>query len=289
MFSLEGLFDLHIHAGPDLVERLGDDMQFAIRGRDAGMAGMAVKAMLENTVSRAYYVNMAVPGFRMVGGVCLNYSVGGINPAAVDTALRAGGRIVWMPTAHARFHAELKGELGSWGHAGLKLYNPPGVKGISILNEDGSLTREMRDVVEIVGQHRALIGTSHLSPEEIVKLAAYCRGEGVKMIVNHLGWTPAYDLALAKEVVAHGGHIELTAVTFGGFTHKMAIADAVKIIAEIGVERIVLATDAGAIRFPTPSEMLRTFGENLLLQGVKEADIRRMMRENPLALISDAS
>lgn len=287
MFTLDGLFDLHVHAEPDLVIRAGDDMQFAVKCKEAGMVGFAVKAMLESTVSRAYYVNKAVPGFRMVGGVCLNYSVGGINPAAVDSTLRAGGRIVWMPTGHSKFHAEIKGELGNWGQANHRLYNPPGAEGLSILDEKEELTAEIKAVVELVKQHNALIGTSHLSPKEIIGLVKYCEKERVKVIVNHLGWTPAYNLDMAKEAIDHSAHIELTAVTFGGYTHKMAIGDAVGMIKELGIDNVVLATDSGARRFASPHETLRTFGENLILQGIDENDVKRMMSKNPLELIAD--
>jgi len=33
MFTLEGLFDLHIHAGPDIFGRIGDDLDFAIEAQ----------------------------------------------------------------------------------------------------------------------------------------------------------------------------------------------------------------------------------------------------------------
>ena len=285
MFTLEGAFDLHVHAAPDLVMRSGDDMQFALLGRDAGMAGIAVKAMLESTVSRAYYVNKAVSGFHMVGGVCLNYSVGGINPAAVDTTLRSGGRVVWMPTGHSKFHAIIKGELGNWGKADHRLYTPPRATGLSIFDDQGRLTCEIKDVVSLVKQHNALIGTSHLSPEEILELCKYCQKEKVKLVVNHLGWTPTYDLALGKAALEYGAYVELTAVTFGGYAHKMEIEDAAFWIREMGVNHLVLATDAGARRFASPPEMLRIFGENLILQGIPETDVRQMMGLNPLSLV----
>ena len=224
MFTLEGTFDLHVHAFPDVVERLADDLSIARKCKEAGMSGIAIKAMQESTTSRAYYVNQLLPDFRMVGGICLNYPVGGINPSAVDTSLRCGGRIVWMPTIQSKFHAKLKGKLGR-GSAGLYYYNPAGAQGICILDQQGELTGEIKEVVALVKEHNALIGTSHLSPEEILKLVRYCRQEKVKIILNHLGWTPQYSLELAQEAVAQQAYVELTAVTFGGYTHKMAIQD----------------------------------------------------------------
>ena len=45
-----------------------------------------------------------VPGLEVFGGIALNLTVGGINPAAVEHMTRVSGgwgRIVWMPTFDA--------------------------------------------------------------------------------------------------------------------------------------------------------------------------------------------
>lgn len=286
MFSMEGTFDIHVHAYPDVIPRVDDDLTIARKCKEAGMCGIAVKGMQESTVSRAYYVNKLVENFRMVGGICLNYPVGGLNPSAVDTCLRSGGRIVWMPTLQAKFHAQLKGKLGK-GSAGLYYYNPAGATGISILDEQGNLLPEMKEIVALVKEHNALIGTSHLSPEEIVKLVCYCEQEGVKISLTHLGWTPEYNMKLAEEVIAHKAVVELTAVTFGGYTHKMKIGDCVDFIHTLGTEHLVLATDAGAVRFAQPCEYLRTFAEALIAGGISETDVRAMMSSKPLSLIAE--
>jgi len=170
VFTLDGVIDLHVHAGPDVLGRVGDDIDIATGCRDAGMAGMAVKAHLESTSSRAYHTNKAVPGFRYIGGVCLNYPVGGINPAAVDACLRLGGRVVWMPSGHSRFHAEVTGALGNWGYSDMDIYNPADAAGISVLDTDGQLTAATREVVALVHEYDALLATSHLSPQEIQRL-----------------------------------------------------------------------------------------------------------------------
>lgn len=287
MFELNGVFDLHVHANPCLLPRIGDDLDFAKLGKEYGMAGIAVKAHLESTASRAYYVNKLIEGFRYVGGICLNYPVGGINPAAVDACLRMGGRIVWMPSAHSKFHAKLKGELGNWKHSGMKLYNPPGAKGITILDESNQLTSEIKDVVRLVKENNALIGTSHLSPEEIVILTKYCKDEKVKIILNHLRWVPEYSLELGKEAIKHGAYIELTATTLLRLGERVEISEVVGIIKELGVNSIVIGSDAGGVRSPSPAEALRVVGNNLLMHGMSEADLKQMMCIKPIEVLDD--
>ncbi len=43
------------------------------------------------------------------GGIVLNLNVGGINPAAVDVALKMGAVEVWMPPIHSLAHYQATG------------------------------------------------------------------------------------------------------------------------------------------------------------------------------------
>jgi hypothetical protein len=291
VFQLDGAYDLHVHAGPDLFERVADDVETASRYAAAGMAGMAVKAHLESTASRAYHVNSllhdrGVDSFRYIGGICLNYPVGGINPAAVDACLRSGGRIVWMPSGHSRFHGEIKGTLGNWGYGDMKLYTPPDARGISVFDDAGELTPETRDVVAMVRDHHAVLATSHLSPPEILALSAFAQPLGAKIVVTHLRWTPEYDLALGEAAVANGATIEIAASTVGGYENRCSLAEAVQITRTLGPRHVVISSDAGSPRYPVPAELLRAFGENLSQAGVAASDLRQMMVDNPAALIA---
>ena len=43
---------------------------------------------------------------KVFGGVALNQTVGGLNPYAVELALRMGGRMVWFPTLSSAAHID---------------------------------------------------------------------------------------------------------------------------------------------------------------------------------------
>lgn len=287
MFELTGAIDMHVHAGPDLIGRVGDDIDIATGCRDAGMAGMVVKAHLESTASRAYHTNRAVTGFRYVSAVCLNYPVGGINPAAVDACLRLGGRVVWMPSSHSRFHAQVTGKLGDWGFRDMSIYTPAGAAGISILDDHGEVTAATREVVSLIREHRAVVATSHLSPAEILALARLAREQRVKLVLTHIRWTPECDLALGQAVVELGGVVEIACSTVGGYTNRLPLAEAVAMIRTLRPENVVLASDAGGIRHPSPSEALRVLANNLIESGVSAADLRTMLCDNPARLLQE--
>ena len=117
LIDVAGAIDMHCHPFPDLFPRLADDIDIAIAARDAGLKALMLKCHHESTVSRAYLIQRIVPGIRVFGGVVLNSYVGGINPAAVEAALRLGGKEVWMPTIDAGYHAEVHGGTGGYAVA----------------------------------------------------------------------------------------------------------------------------------------------------------------------------
>lgn len=282
---MTGVIDLHVHTAPDLFPRVGDDLEIARACAAAGLSGMAVKCHYESTANRAYLVNQQVDGFTMYGGVALNYAVGGVNPAAVHACLAVGGRVVWMPSGHSCYHAEQTGTLGGWGNSFMQLYNPPGAEGISVLDEDGRLTDATKEVIALIGERSALLATSHLSPPEIVAVVDEARSRGVRTLVNHVLYMPKCDLGFVEDIVARGAFVEICAVTVGGFWNRLSLDDARAVIERAGADHVVLASDGGGIQTPRPPEVLRVFADNLLLTGVPEKDLRRMMIDNPRELL----
>lgn len=278
--------DLHVHAAPDLTDRIGDDVEIARACAANGMAGMAVKAHVESTASRAIHTKRQIPKFNYIGGICLNYPVGGINPSAVEACLRLGGRIIWMPSGHAKFHADTFGTLGLWPASGLLLPSPRGALGISVLNDEGELTTDTKDVVALAREHNALVATSHLSPREGLALVQYCQAMDVKSLITHIGWTAAYDFEYARAASEAGAFMEITASVVASFAPRFPLADVMTLIDELGPERIILASDAGGVLAPAPHEILRVLGRNLSHNGITDEALRIMMCENPIYLVS---
>jgi hypothetical protein len=102
--TLDGAIDIHAHCDPDSTPRSIDAIDLAKLAHARGMRGLVLKNHYEPTASLAYIVRKEVPGIEIFGGIDLNRSVGGINPAAVErmTMDKGGwGRVVWMPTFDA--------------------------------------------------------------------------------------------------------------------------------------------------------------------------------------------
>src|SRR5206468_1325770 len=94
-----------------------------------------------------------VPGIEIFGGIALNRTVGGVNPAAVDrmTKVKGGwGRVVWMPTFDAENQVRYSKE------------NRPFVP----VSRGGELQPEVREVLAVIARNNLTLATGHSSPEE---------------------------------------------------------------------------------------------------------------------------
>src|SRR4030088_3419401 len=102
--TLSGAIDMHAHADPDGTPRKIDAIDLARLAKERGMRAIVLKNHYEPTASLAYIVRKEVPGIEIFGGISLDLTVGGVNPAAVEhmTHVTGGwGRLVWMPTFDA--------------------------------------------------------------------------------------------------------------------------------------------------------------------------------------------
>jgi hypothetical protein len=283
LIDVEGAIDLHCHPFPDLFPRLADDIDIAIAARNAGMKALVLKCHHENTVSRAYLVQRMVPDIRIFGGVVLNSYVGGINPAAVEAALRLGGKEVWMPTVDAGYHAQVHGGTGGYdaqkgGRSG---------EGIWVTDREGRLRPEVSEVLSLVAQHQAILGTCHLSPKEIVALVKAAREVGVeKIVVTHPFFkVPNLDLDTIEELGRLGAMPEFGYCTVSPAWHYATVERVAEAISRVGPSRCLLVSDTGQRHNPLPSEALRVFAQTLFERGadggIDQSAIRSMIESNP--------
>src|SRR5262252_6416500 len=111
--TLSGTIDMHAHADPDGVPRKLDAIDLARLTKERGMRGIVLKNHWEPTASLAYIVRKEVPGIEVFGGVSLDLSVGGVNPAAVDYMPkdRGGhGKVIWLRHRDAEAKVKRQGQ-----------------------------------------------------------------------------------------------------------------------------------------------------------------------------------
>jgi hypothetical protein len=270
---LEGAVDLHVHSAPDVDRRRFNDLELARAAKDAGVGAVLIKSHQNSTVERAWLVSQCVPGIRVYGGLVLNETVGGLNPAAVRLALELGARQVWMPTRSARNHRAYHGQPG----------------GITILDEQGGLLPVVDEILRAMAQSDCILGTGHLSPQETSVLIDAAQKLGVpKILVTHPEWGPTHHSCEAQKELAQRGEVFFERC-FVSTTHLCGCVPFETIeraIIDTGVERTILSTDLGQPETPPPAEGLRLYAERLRSTGFSVDQIRDMMQTNPERLLA---
>lgn len=284
---LRGAIDLHTHSAPSLFARLLDDIGLAEQARAAGMRAVLYKAHEQDTTGRAALVRKAVPGIEAFGGVVLNHIAGGLNPHAVDAAIKLGARMVWMPTFSAQRHLDYYGGSHYGGAMRPKAGPRPVERGLTVLGDRGELRPEVGEILGLIAEADICLSTGHLGLDEIRVLVPAARRAGVKkLLITHpdlslSGIPPEAQKALADE----GAIIEKDVNTLTPPWTSIGLEALIKSIREIGPARCVLATDYGQLHSPAPVEGLRIFIQLCLEQGLSPEEIRSMVAVNPARLL----
>jgi hypothetical protein len=281
---LEGAIDLHVHYGPSFFSRWGDALDVAQVCAQAGMAAILLKAHEGSSVGEAAIADRLTPSLHVVGGVVLNRYVGGINPAAAEAALRLGGRCVWFPTIDAHAHAEAFGSTGAYPVQRGGIESPTGFR---VLDDDGNILDECREVLALASEHDALVATGHLGGREVTALFAAARGQGVsRFLIQHPSFpVPGLSAAELAPLVAEGAVAELTYLNVSPLWQLSTVAQAAEMLARLGGDAVVISSDAGQAHNPSPPEALRSFAQALYEQGVASSDIAKALCATPRRLL----
>jgi hypothetical protein len=291
---LEGAVDLHVHPAPSPLPRRIDAADAARLAAEAGFRAIVVKSHHHSTVTDVLALEQekTLPhGVRVFGGIALNGPVGGLNPKAVDLALKMGGRIVWFPTIgspqHIRHHAEHPNLKFPKLAVQLKPEEP-----IDILADgNGRVREEVYEILESIKEADAILASGHLAPDRITKLFEAAREVGVeRMLVNHPNFVVEATHEDGRRWVELGAYIEHSLCMYdeeSSFYH-WDVDTLVAWIEAVGAERSTLGSDLGQMNNPLPTEAFRKIVAKLLDRGLREDEVRRMVSENPAELLGIA-
>jgi hypothetical protein len=269
--TLEGAIDFHTHAAPDGVPRKIDVLELARMAKAAGMRAIVIKNHYGPTAPLAYVVREAVPGIEVFGGVALNLTVGGVNPAAVEwmTKVEGGyGKVVWLPTFDSEAQVELTGEQ----------------RPFAPVTRDGKILPEVLAVIALAAQHDLVLELGHSAPQESLLIIAEARRQGVEhLLVTHAMASPGGSMSLdeMRQAARLGALLELV---YSPPTDEALQAQADAIHA-IGAASFVLSSDLGQPPNPLHTDGLLAFYRGLMAHGVSAADIDLMSRKNPARLL----
>ncbi len=269
--TLEGAIDMHAHAAPDGTPRKIDALDLARVAKAAGMRAIVIKNHYEPTASLAYVVRKAVPGIEVFGGISLDLTVGGVNPAAVEwmTKVEGGyGKVVWLPTFDSESQVKLTGAQ----------------RPFAPVTHDGKILPEVLAVIALVAKHDLVLETGHSAPQESLLIIAEAKRQGVKhVMVTHAMASPGGSMTLdqMREAAKLGALLELV---HGPLTDEQLRKEA-DAIRTIGAGSFVISSDLGQPANPLHTDGLLALYKGLMAQGISGADIDVMSRKNPARLL----
>jgi len=271
---VEGAVDIHVHFAPDpKVERRGSAIEIAEQAAKMGMQALVLKSHEYPTQPVAYTVSQIVPDITLIGGIALDYEVGGLNPAAVEATANMGGRVVWMPTYSAQADRQHKGLSG----------------GIFLLDDNGKLLPEVYAILEVVKAYDMVLATGHVSTRECMALVSEAKNLGINRVVVTHGTTSAFWTGMTPEdmktMAGMGAYVEHCLHVMMPMTYRMPPQDLVEVIRTIGTENCIISTDFGQDFHPMPAEGLRMGVATLLKAGLDEVELGMLVKDNPARLL----
>jgi hypothetical protein len=285
---LVGAVDLHCHSGPAAMPRLLDHHEALLDAAEAKFTALLYKDHFYLGTAHAMMLEKLFPelGVKLFSGIALNNANGGINPHAVDHAVKLGAKIVWMPTLSAANHLELVATVG-------KNFPKPAKKMLDAIplratDANGEVTDDTKQVLDLIAEADVILAGGHLDAAEMIKVFAEAKRRGVqKMLVNH----PTYMIGCTdddiRELVSLGAHIEHSICMWvEGKSKKFTPEELIHLIEVAGVDRTCLCSDLGLLGSPRPVEGYRQIVRILLDQQVSKADIRKLISGNSARLLN---
>ncbi len=299
----QGIVDLHVHSGPELLRRRYDPFSLAEEARQSGI-GVVIKNHFNPTTSWAVLARQPDDEVPIIGSVTLNYSLGGLDDHAIRAAfsgLKAMTAdsdplderfIVWMPTIQAEAHLALFGRFDiplAWGVAERHCREFPVGTGLRLTDDTGELTPGAARAIRAVAEHDLVLATGHLDRDECKTMIRRAHAAGVRrLIVTHPLWDvtefPVADLV--ELWTAFGAYSELCYVNLEscGIDH-CRLSDYIDVIRSVGPDGVVLTTDLGQASQPPFSEGFAHFLDILAGEGIAEDDLVQMSVVNPRRLL----
>jgi hypothetical protein len=297
-----GVVDTHYHIGPELIARRYDVKSLA----DAARPFNATLVLKNHTYPTTPLASLARHrfGVQFFGGVVLNNFVGGLNPAAIDSA-RSGNKgvvenitadaapiVVWMPTIHAASHLRLHG-FGfdpRWQgccaphthqeESSAASYDYP----VNAFDEDLRPTSQLIATLEAIARSRCILATGHLHADEVMKLVPLALDMGIHRIILTHPHYPSIQLsdeaqkALVERPEVYIEHCFAVHTQDGVPIERYAEA-----ICVTGPEQVLLSTDFGQVSSdPFPEGTIRYASElgQRLASYVSRRDFVAMFSSN---------
>jgi hypothetical protein len=287
--DLTGAVDLHTHVGPSMFGRRVDGYECAAEAAEAGMDAVVMKEHHLPTAYGKAYIDRLLErdgvDIDVFGSLVCNYSNGGFNPFAVETAIGYGAKVIWGPTIDAKHHADVSGDLGGFldVEAGEEYDDVEGVTALS----DGTLREDVKRCIEKTATHDVVLALGHLSYRETKAMVEYAADLGhERIVIDH----PNYEITgldhdQQRELAELGATLNFPFLGISEAYGWTTGTDLAANIRAVGVDNCIVSSDGGQAKSPSAPAGLRTLGEALFAQGISESEFEAMVERRPKELL----
>lgn len=276
---MDGAIDLHIHSAPDAyATRIGDEVDLAIQACQAGLRAVVFKSHGAPNARSVGVVQKGVDHWakehgkrrtEVFGGVVLNHSVGGLNPEAVMVNGRFGGRYVWTPSLDSATHRRVMG------------LSP----GIEVIDENGNIVSPLKEIFSLIAEADMVLGLCHLTAKELFALIDEAKKAKIKrMEIVHANF-PKFKLTPEDLKLAAEKKVYIGLYSFATRPPQFDWDYYLEAISAVGPDHIVFGSDTGNFSSLLPTESMRMLITGLLLAGVPDDDVEKIVKTNPAALL----
>jgi len=283
---LRGAIDMHCHSGPSVMPRMLDHIEAMEEASGAGMSALLFKDHFYSVTPitellSAHYGHLDI---KLLSGVPLNDTSGGLNPYAVDHGLKLGARFVWMPTFSAANHIRhnrAKDLLKT------RMAMKP-AKMLTVVDEDGKLKDVVKEILDQIAEFDAVLSAGHLHISEIWPLFEEAEKRGVRRrVVQHPTYTIDATLRDITELAEGGAFLEHSLCMFIDESRfkKWTPQDLHAMIEAGGTHQTILGSDLGQIENPTPVTGFRSVIRLCMDLGYDDETIRRLVGGNAARLL----
>jgi len=284
--------DLHFHSAPAVFPRIFDHAGAVDEASKRGLKALVLKDHYYPSYDAAYFIRKYIHTSNrpfVFGGLALNNSVGGVNPFAVDVALKADVKIIWMPTVSSKNHIDHHSAQKSNFKFPKSSYKLLVEKPITIIDSEGKLKREVNEVLDVITKKPdVIIANGHLSYAETKALFERAHKIGIsKLLINHPTFLMDCSAEDLKLFTKKGVFIEHSA----GMIHpessyySIPVEKLVHYIKTVGIDNTIISSDLGQANHPLPIEGMVFVVKSLLEEGFSESEIHKLVSQNASSLL----
>lgn len=256
--TLKGSFDLRVNIGPDpYIEHRVDGLQACLYAYENEMAGFVIHSYYHPTSAVADILNRVYPNLTVVGSVTMSPEIGGLNPSAVQVAADMGGKVVWLP-GNIETH---------------------------LIDNMGKLPSNVHDILDIILDHDMVLALGGLSYTKTLTFFEEAKNKGIKRMIVSDSETKMSAQEL-EEIVSLGALIELGFASYMSSTMENTPAKMLETVKAFGADKCIITSNFGQWFNPTPAEGMRMAIASLIQTGISQNEVSKMVKTNPLELVS---